>query len=241
MTTNPDGNALPPGAALVIGASGGLGAALVTVLAEDGRFEPVIAASRTGPYRCDVTDEGSVADLADAVSAEIAGAPLRLVLIATGFLHDERFAPERSLASLSPEHLAKAFAVNAIGPALVFKHMARLLPREGKSAIAALSAKVGSIGDNRLGGWHSYRASKAALNQIVRTSAIEIARRRPEAVCLALHPGTTDTRLSAPFEKKGLDVVAPSIAARRLLAVIDGARASDSGGFFDYRAERLPW
>jgi len=137
--------------------------------------------------------------------------------------------------------MARAFALNAIGPALLMKHMLPNLPREGKSVFATLSARVGSIGDNRLGGWFSYRASKAALNQVVRTAAVELRRRRPEAICVALHPGTTDTKLSSPFRKSDLDVQSPDIAAQRLLSVIDRLGPDDSGSFFDHRGETIPW
>ena len=137
--------------------------------------------------------------------------------------------------------MAHAFAVNAIGPALLMKHFLPLLPRSGRAVFASLSAKVGSIGDNRLGGWYSYRASKAALNQLVHTAAIELARRQPEAICVVLHPGTVATRLSQPFSKSGLEVQTPAASAARLLATIDGLSASDSGGFFNHRGEALPW
>ena len=121
------------------------------------------------------------------------------------------------------------------------KHFLPLLPREGRAVFATLSARVGSIKDNRLGGWHSYRASKAALNQIVRCAAIELARTRPDAICVALHPGTVDTGLSTGFAKAGLDVQTPEVAAERLLAVIDGLTADDSGGFRDHLGEPIPW
>ena len=137
--------------------------------------------------------------------------------------------------------LAQAFAINAIGPALLMKHFLPLLPRDRRALFATLSAKVGSIGDNRLGGWYAYRASKAALNQLVRTASVELRRSRPQAICVALHPGTVDTGLSAPFAKSGLQVQAPALAAQRLLTVLAGLKAEDSGEFFDYRGERLPW
>jgi NAD(P)-dependent dehydrogenase (short-subunit alcohol dehydrogenase family) len=163
------------------------------------------------------------------------------VVDATGFLHGDGLAPERSWRELDPAHMAMAFAVNATGPALLMKHFLPLLPRDGKAVFATLSARVGSIGDNRLGGWYSYRASKAALNQLVRTAAVELGRRRPAAVCVALHPGTVDTGLSAPFAKAGLEVRPAGQAAERLLRVIDRLAAEDSGGFFDHRGARLPW
>ena len=137
--------------------------------------------------------------------------------------------------------MAHAFAVNAMGPALLMKHFLPLLPKQGKSVFATLSAKVGSIGDNALGGWYSYRASKAALNQFVHTAAIELTRKKPEAVCVALHPGTVDTGLSSRFAKAGLTVRTPDEAASRLLLVLDALTASQSGGFFNHDGEPLPW
>ncbi|MGB1026292.1 MAG: SDR family oxidoreductase, partial [Rhodospirillaceae bacterium] len=128
-----------------------------------------------------------------------------------------------------------------IGPALLMKHLLPLLPRKGKAVFATLSAKVGSIEDNRLGGWYGYRASKAALNQMVRSAAIELHRRAPQALCVALHPGTVASRLSAPFAKTGLSVQPPAQAAQALLQTLDGLDAEDTGGFFDRSGARLPW
>ena len=166
---------------------------------------------------------------------------LRRLFDASGFLHGGRFQPEKSWRDLDPAHLAHNFAVNAIGPALLMKHFLPLLPRNGKAVFATLSAKVGSIGDNQLGGWYGYRAAKAALNQLVHTAAIELKRSRPQAICVALHPGTVDTHLSAPFSKAGLAVRPPEEAASDLLAVIDGLKPEQTGGFFDYRGDSLPW
>ena len=137
--------------------------------------------------------------------------------------------------------MVRAFALNAIGPALLMKHFLPLLPVDCQSVFATLSARVGSIGDNRLGGWYSYRASKAALNQLVHTAAIELARSRPQAVCVALHPGTVATALSAPFAKAGLKVRDANTAARELLAVLARLAPDDSGGFFDHSGRVLPW
>jgi NAD(P)-dependent dehydrogenase (short-subunit alcohol dehydrogenase family) len=227
------------GAAVVIGGAGGVGGAVAARLGASGRFAAVATLSRSGTPALDITDEASVRAAAETVAA--GGAPVRLVFVATGFLHGDGFAPEKTWRDLDPAHMARAFAVNAIGPALLMKHFLPLLPRAGKSVFAVLSARVGSIGDNRLGGWYSYRASKAALNQFVRTAAVELARRNPEAICAALHPGTVATRLSAPFAKGGLDVQAPAHAAARLLAVIDGLAPADSGSFLDHRGAPLPW
>lgn len=230
----PDG-----GIAAVIGAGGGIGSAVATVLAQDGGFAETLRFARNGTPALDVTNEDSVAAAAQTVRAT--GLPLRLLFVATGFLHDADHRPERSLRDISPAHMAKAFAVNAIGPALVLKHFVPLLPRTGRAIVAFLSAKVGSIGDNRLGGWHSYRASKAALNQIVRTASIELARARPEAICVALHPGTVDTPLSAPFAKGGLDVRAPDAAARQLVDMIAALAPRHNGAFLDHRGDELAW
>ena len=150
-------------------------------------------------------------------------------------------APEKSWRQLDGASMARAFAINAIGPALVMKHFLPLLPASGKSVFAVLSARVGSVGDNRLGGWYSYRSSKAAVNQLVRTASVELRRRQPEAICVALHPGTVDTPLSAPFRKAGLEVQSPGIAAERLVDVVDRLVARDSGGFFDQNGEPVPW
>ena len=149
--------------------------------------------------------------------------------------------PEKSWRQLDAANLARAFALNAIGPALIMKHVLPRLPKSGKSVFATLSARVGSIGDNRLGGWYSYRASKAALNQLVRTASIELARRSSDALCIALHPGTVATPLSAPFAASGLEVHTPVAAARHLLAAISQLTTNDNGGFFDWRGQPVPW
>ena len=231
----------PPadGVAIVFGASGGIGSAIVAVLERDGAYLDVASFSRSGEEAVDLTSEAAVAGAARRVSS--AGLPIRLIVNATGFLHGDGFTPEKSWRQIDPSHMARAFAVNAIGPALLMKHFLPILPREGRSVFATLSAKVGSIGDNRTGGWYSYRSSKAALNQLVRTASIELGRRNPEAICVALHPGTVDTRLSKPFGKQGLDVRSPSEAAEQLLTVIAGLTPADSGEFVDYRGNRLPW
>ena len=226
------------GVALVVGASGGIGAALETALSRSGRFTTVLGTRRRGPLALDLIDEASIAA---AIASAATHGEIRLVVDATGVLHGAGFVPEKSLRELDPAHLAHAFAINAIGPALLMKHVLPRLPRTGKSVFATLSARVGSIGDNRLGGWHAYRASKAALNQLVRTAAIELARRAPEAACVALHPGTVDTALSAPFAKAGLDVHPPADAARHLIEVIDHLDAARSGGFYDWRGAPIPW
>ena len=226
------------GIAVVVGASGGIGAALVEAIGLSDRFDRVVALSRNTMPELDLLDARTI----ERAAALLAGAgDLRLVMVATGFLHGAGRPPEKSWSELDPQVLAHAFAVNATGPALLMKHFLPLLPRTGKAVFAALSARVGSIGDNRLGGWYAYRASKAALNQLVRTAAIELRRRRPEALCVALHPGTVDTALSAPFRKPGLALQTPKAAAARLLAVIDGLDAAESGHVFDQNGAAIPW
>lgn len=228
----------PDGVAVVFGASGGIGAALLQELRGSGRFREVIGFSRGTTPRIDLQDETS---LEEATAFAGALGALRLVIDATGFLHDDRHVPEKSWRQLDATQLARAFALNAIGPALLMKHVLPKLPRQGRAMFATLSARVGSIGDNRLGGWYGYRASKAALNQLVRTAAIELGRHAPAALCIALHPGTVATALSAPFAANGLEVHTPRAAAANLLGVIDRLDARASGGFYDWRGEVVPW
>lgn len=224
--------------AVVIGAGGGLGHALAAALEAGGAYGHVLRLGRGSTPPLDLLSEPGVAAAAAWAAAQ---GEIRLVLDATGFLHDARFRPERSWRDIDPEHMAHAFAVNATGPALLMKHFCPLLAREGRAVFATLSARVGSIGDNRLGGWHSYRASKAALNQLVRTVAVELRRHNPASICVALHPGTVDTGLSKPFAKTGLDVRPPEVAAGELLALLGGLGTEHSGGFYDQRGEPIPW
>ena len=227
------------GTAVVIGGTGGIGAAMMAALEQSGTFTEVIGFSRRSDPAIDLLDEQSIISAANAVKAR--QTDLRLVFDATGFLHGNGFGPEKSLASITPEHMARAFAVNAMGPALLMKHFLPLLPRHGKSVFATLSAKVGSIGDNALGGWYSYRASKAALNQLVHTAAIELARRKPDSICVALHPGTVNTGLSSDFAKAGLTVRQPAEAAAQLIEVLGRITPAQTGGFYDYEGNPLPW
>jgi NAD(P)-dependent dehydrogenase (short-subunit alcohol dehydrogenase family) len=228
-----------PARAAVVGASGGIGGALVRALEAAG-FDHVHALARSGPERVDIEDEASIAAAAERLGE---GAPLRLVIVATGLLHANGLAPEKALRELDPAALARSFRVNAIGPALVAKHLVPLMPRDGRAVFAALSARVGSIADNRLGGWYGYRASKAALNQFVRTLAVEAARQRPELVCLALHPGTVDSGLSKPFQRgvPAEKLFRPEDAAAKLLAVIDAATPADSGMLLAHDGARIPF
>jgi NAD(P)-dependent dehydrogenase (short-subunit alcohol dehydrogenase family) len=228
--------------AVVIGASGGIGHALEAALVEEGAHDAVLGFARSadGDAHIDLTDEATIAAAAERVAA--AGQPT-LVLIATGLLHEGARGPEKALKELDADWLARQYAVNAIGPALVLKHFVPLLPRTGTPVIAALSARVGSIGDNRLGGWHGYRASKAALNMLLRGAAIEATRLSPRSIVVGLHPGTVDTGLSRPFQANVAagSLFAPDRAAVQLLDVIDGLGPKDTGKFFAWDgAEIIP-
>jgi NAD(P)-dependent dehydrogenase (short-subunit alcohol dehydrogenase family) len=240
------------GAALVIGASGALGAAFERLLTTDETFTStyarVLSLSRRSTagheQTIDYADESTIAQSAAWVAEQYAHEPLQLVIVATGYLHSllsDGAGPERSFQHLDAQYLQHVMLVNAIGPALVLKHFAPLLPKTGEVRIAFISAKVGSIGDNALGGWYGYRASKAALNQIVKTAAIELARRNKQTLCIALHPGTVATKLSEPFSKSGLNVRSPAVAAAELLQVIHTLEAAQTGGFYDYKGNTLPW
>lgn len=228
----------PAGLAVVIGASGGIGAALQQALSRSSAFDKVVGLSRSVDG-FELTEEASIARAAASVAAS--GLPLRLVIVATGLLHDGEMQPEKSWRQLDPPQLARSFAINATGPMLVAKHFLPLLPREGKAVFAAVSAKVGSIGDNQLGGWYGYRAAKAALNQLMHTAAIELRRTRPAAICVTLHPGTVVTGLSAPFRSSGHAPVDPGFAAERLLKVINGLGPADTGLLLDHSGVPLPW
>ncbi len=229
---------------MVIGAGGGIGAALVAALVMSGAFATVHALSRapdpandrvhTGVI--DVTSEDSIAAAAAAI-----GRPIDLLIVATGMLHEAGRMPEKSLRSLDALALARIFAVNTIGPALVLKQFAPLLARDRRAVIGILSARVGSISDNRSGGWYGYRASKAALDMIVKCAAIEIARTRPQAICVALHPGTVDTALSQPFQGRVASgtLFTPAFSAQKLLAVLGGLSAAQTGRIFAWNGEEI--
>lgn len=231
--------------AAIFGATGGIGRALAIALADNGT--EVWAGSRSGDvpegcargFRFDLMDEASIAQVAEAM----ADTPPDLVVVATGVLTlADGTGPERTLKQIDGTSMNLLFLLNTVGPALVAKHMLPLFPRKGRSVFAALSARVGSIGDNGLGGWHSYRASKAALNMLLKNFAIELARTHRESVVLGLHPGTVDTRLSEPFQSNLPDgqLTHPADAAANLLAVLGEVMAEDSGKVFDWKGEPIP-
>jgi NAD(P)-dependent dehydrogenase (short-subunit alcohol dehydrogenase family) len=228
--------------AVIVGASGGIGGALEAALIEEGAFSVVhgFARSRGGAQHLDVTDEASIA----AAAAHVAkGPPPALVIVATGVLHQGEQGPEKSMRELDAAWLSEVHAVNAIGPALIAKHFLPIMPKQGRTVFAALSARVGSIGDNALGGWYGYRASKAALNMLVRTLAIEERRRNSSAIVVTLHPGTVDTPLSKPFQGNVQPgrLFTPDRAAMQLLDVIEELRPPDSGKLFDFEGKEVPF
>lgn len=228
-------------AAVVIGASGGIGAALEEALLDEGTFDVVhgFARSRAGDQHLDLEDEASIA----AAAAIVAKGPApTLILVATGLLHEDGHGPEKTMREFDPAWLARSFAVNTIGPALVAKHFLPLMTKGQRGVFAALSARVGSIADNKLGGWYGYRASKAALNMMLRTLAIEERRRNERSIVVGLHPGTVDTMLSKPFQGnvQAGHLFDAGRAAVQLLDVIDGLKVPDSGKIFAWDGAEVP-
>lgn len=222
--------------ALVLGASGAIGAAFVDLLSAIPRCASVCGLHRHSTPRLDFTDESSIAEAA----RELATKPrYHLIINAAGMLHDGNLMPEKRLADLNYQQMQAIFQTNTMGPALVMRHFLPLLDGE-RAIMAMLSAKVGSIGDNQLGGWYSYRASKAALNMLVKTAAIELARTQKHGVLVALHPGTVNSRLSRPFRGELIGRPAHD-AASDMLTVLNTLRPSDSGTFLAYDGTRLPW
>ncbi len=191
------------------------------------------------PFAFDLTDEASIAAAAGMMRAE----PPEWVIVASGVLTlPDGTGPERTYKRLDAGTMAEVFALNTIGPALIAKHILPLMPRGDRFVFAALSARVGSISDNRLGGWHSYRASKAALNMLLKNFALEMARTHPHGVVVGLHPGTVDSTLSQPFQTGLPDgqLTAPAAAAANLLGVLAALAPEDSGRVFDFKGAQVP-
>lgn len=220
--------------ALVIGARGSLGQAFVEALRSDPRCAHVQAVSRTEPMPWDLRDQASMAAL-----ARLLEGPFHLVLDATGALTIDGQGPEKRLQELESENILHSLEVNAVGPALLLRCLSPLLARGERVIWAKLSARVGSIEDNHKGGWYSYRAAKAALNQLLQTAAIEISRQRPLALVAALQPGTVRSALSQPFV--GDNALPPQTSVQGLLQVLDTAPASGRALFLDYRGQSIPW
>lgn len=236
--------------AVILGASGGIGQAITRHLVSDHRFANVIGTYRTKPLsgldpQCqillDIEDEESIA--AAAQKLRESHQKVHLLINTIGLLHTKEFGPEKKLQDLDPENLARIFRVNAIGPALVFKHFHPFFRHDEPSVFATLSARVGSIGDNFIGGWYGYRASKAALNQFMRTTSIEMARKAPQCAMVSVHPGTVDTALSEPFQKNVPDhkLFSPEHSAQKMLEVLSQIDASQTGKFFAWDGQEIPW
>jgi NAD(P)-dependent dehydrogenase (short-subunit alcohol dehydrogenase family) len=218
--------------ALVIGASGGIGAAVALALEGQGYAVTRLSRSADG---LDLTDEASVQSRLERLDGHFT-----TVFVATGALELGPYRPEKSLRAVDPAAFAAQFALNATGPLLVLKHALRLMPRDVPVRFAALSARVGSISDNHLGGWYGYRAAKAALNQLIHTAAIEVARSHPQSVVVSLHPGTVDTDLTRAHRGTH-PAMPPAEAAAHLLAVLEGLTPAQTGGFYDWQGKSVPW
>jgi len=235
---------------VIAGANGGIGSALVEALARDERVERIwalsrsplaISSSRVRPVVTDVTNETSIEVIANRCAER---GPVDLVLVAIGLLHrGDEILPEKRMRDLDGAMMTEVFRVNAFAPALIAKHFLPFMRDDAKTVFAAISARVGSIGDNRLGGWASYRASKAALNMFIKTLSIEHARNRPDGLVVALHPGTTDTALSQPFQQNvpSDKLFSPAFAAERLLRVVDRLSAENTGGFFAWNGDSIEY
>ena len=229
-------SSLPDGyRAVVLGASGGIGSAFCRRLQDDPRVSELLAFSRRDDG-FDITDEASV----ERAAATVGDKPIHLLLCATGVLSTSDAGPEKTLRQIAPDVMLDMFRINAVGPAIAAKHFLPLLDRRSRSVAAFLSARVGSIEDNRLGGWISYRASKAALNQIVRTASIELGCTHPDSVIVAMHPGTVATSFSARYSKNH-DVTEPDTAARSMLQTLDRAERNQNGSFLAYGGSEIVW
>ena len=225
-----------PFRALVIGSSGTIGSAFLELLESTPSCEAVFGIHRNSSTPIDYGDLSSIESAAIALADK---GPFQLIINTIGILHSEHWMPEKKLDDLNSEQLQMLMQINAIGPGLTIKSFSKLLDPMG-AVMATLSAKVGSIEDNRLGGWYSYRASKAALNMLIKTAAIEFGRTRPNTALIALHPGTVNSRLSKPF--KGEQIGRPSVdAASDMLQVLLSLNKEDSGTFLSYTGEQLPW
>jgi NAD(P)-dependent dehydrogenase (short-subunit alcohol dehydrogenase family) len=237
--------------AVVFGATGGIGSAFVQHLVDDPKCGVVFAASRQGLDVHSATGLSFDLDVPESIDTAMAAAaadgPLHLVIAATGGLHSQgAMEPEKSWRQIGHDRFLDALRVNTVLPSLIASAALGRLARGDRAApekaiFAALSARVGSISDNRLGGWHSYRAAKAALNQVIRTCSIELARKAPHALCVGLHPGTVDTALSKPFQRGVPEgkLFTPAYSAERLLTVLDGLDPSASGKVFDWAGEEI--
>ena len=226
--------------AVVIGGTGSIGSAIVKELIKHG-FTHVVLLGRSSHPKLELTDEQSIEQAS--IFIKSLGKPISLLFDATGMLHDEdnNQMPEKTYKNITLSFLKKNFEINTFGPALIMKYFLPLLDSEEQSVFASLSAKVGSIEDNKYGGWYSYRASKAALNQLIKTVSIELSMKNKKAICVSMHPGTVTSKLSKPFQKEGLTIQSPEESAKNILQILLNLKSQDTGSFFNWNGEKIPW
>ena len=232
---------------LIIGSSGGIGKAFIDIFAKQNANNKIIGLSRSENKDNENIYAHHFLDLEDESSIEIAArqveehGPYQLIIVTTGVLHGDDFSPEKSLRHISAENFKKVLNINTIGPALVGKSFLPLLDKKNPSVFGFLSARVGSISDNKLGGWHAYRASKASLNMLIKNFAIELARTNKLAKVIGLHPGTVDTELSKPFQKNVPEnkLFTPKFSADAMINVINGLKDGDSGSVFAFDGTKI--
>lgn len=223
--------------AIIIGANGGIGSALADCL-EASRTQDVYRLGRSEPIGIDLTDEATIKSAA--LQLKELGCEPELIIVATGLLHRDGKGPEKTLRELDPDWMLENYRINAVGPAMVAKHFLPLMPRNQRTVFAVLSARVGSISDNKLGGWHSYRASKAALNMLIRNLSIEWQRKNPASIIVGLHPGTVETALSGPFRgNPAIERFEPPKAAEQLLSVLRTLNSEQSGQLFAFDGQLI--
>tara|TARA_B110000285_G_scaffold95339_2_gene108746 strand:- start:145 stop:843 length:699 start_codon:yes stop_codon:yes gene_type:complete len=226
--------------ALIIGGTGSIGSAVANEL-KSKNFTSIISLSRSSEPSLDLLDESSIQEAAAFIKKK--SKPISLLFDATGILHDEDLnqMPEKTYKNIDFLFMKKNFEINVMGPALIIKHFLPLLDTEQKSIFSTLSAKVGSISDNRYGGWYSYRASKAALNQIIKTTSIELKVKNKNAICVAIHPGTVTSKLSKPFQKNNLKIQSKEESAKNIVQILENLQLADSGSFLNWDGSEIRW
>jgi NAD(P)-dependent dehydrogenase (short-subunit alcohol dehydrogenase family) len=224
--------------AVVIGNSGSIGSAIEKELSDQG-FKNIIGFNRSSSPRLDLLNEETIAQSAQFIKDQ--NTPVSLVFDATGLLHDDNNMPEKTYKNIDQIFMRKNFEINVMGPALIMKYFLPLLDKEEKSIFASISAKVGSISDNRYGGWYSYRASKAALNQMIKTASIEMKMKNQNAICLAIHPGTVESKLSKPFQKNDLTIQSPQESASNIFKILTLSTSKDTGSFYNWDGKIIDW
>ena len=226
--------------ALIIGGTGSIGSAVANEL-KSKNFTSIISLSRSSEPSLDLLDESSIQEAAAFIKKK--SKPISLLFDATGILHDKDLnqMPEKTYKNIDFLFMKKNFEINVMGPALIIKHFLPLLDTEQKSIFSTLSAKVGSISDNRYGGWYSYRASKAALNQIIKTTSIELKVKNKNAICVAIHPGTVTSKLSKPFQKNNLKIQSKEESAKNIVQILENLQLADSGSFLNWDGSEIRW